>query len=109
MLGVIDKAFGKRVIAGLHIADFRRWYEEAAKPKAAGGPPRLRKAHGIIGMFRRLFVYGISAEIVECARLATILSASRFKQPGRRRVKLELSHVQAMWPPLARFGNCSSV
>src|SRR5262249_62192856 len=26
---------------------------------------------------------------------STILDASRFKQPGRRRVKLELAHVQA--------------
>jgi integrase len=95
VLGVIEKAFGKRVLVGLHIGDFRRWYEEAAKPKVAGGTPRVRKAHGIISMYRRIFAYGISAEIPECARLATILDASRFKQPGRRRVKLELAHVQA--------------
>jgi len=37
-----------------------------------------------------------AAEIPECARLATILDASRFKQPGRRRIKLELAHVQAI-------------
>jgi hypothetical protein len=95
VLDVIEKAFGKRALAGLHIGDFRRWYDEAAKPKAAGGLPRVRKAHGIISMCRRLFAYGISAEIPECARLATILNASRFKQPGRRRIKLELAHVQA--------------
>jgi hypothetical protein len=92
---VIEKAFGKRVLAGLHIGDFRHWYEEAAKPKTTGGAPRVRKAHGIISMCRRLFAYGITAEIPECERLATILDASRFKQPGRRRVKLELAHVQA--------------
>src|SRR5262249_14410137 len=96
VLGVIEKAFGKRALAGLHISDFRRWYEEAAKPKNAGGSPRVRKAHGIISMYRRLFAYGITAEIPECARLATILDASRFKQPGRRRIKLELAHVQAI-------------
>ena len=107
VLGVIDKAFGKRVLAGLHIGDFRRWYEEAAKPKAAGSPPRLRKAHGIISMFRRLLVYGISAEIVECARLATLLNASRFKQPGRRRVKLELAHVQAFLREAVKRGRLS--
>ena len=95
VLGVIERAFGKRVLAGLHIGDFRRWYEEAAKPKIVGGAPRVRKAHGIISMCRRLFAYGITAEIPECARLATILDSSRFKQPGRRRVKLELAHVQA--------------
>jgi hypothetical protein len=95
VLGVIEKAFGKRALAVLHIGDFRRWYEEAAKPKSSGGVPRVRKAHGIISMFRRLFAYGISAELAECVRLAMILDASRFKQPGRRRVKLELCHVQA--------------
>ena len=96
VLGVIENAFGKRILTGLHIGDFRRWYEEASKPKIAGGPPRVRKAHGIISMCRRLFAYGITAEISECARLATILDASRFKQPGRRRIKLELAHVQAV-------------
>lgn len=95
VLAVLEKAFGKRALAGLHISDFRRWYEEAAKPKIAGGAPRVRKAHGIISMCRRLFAYGITAEISECARLARILDASRFKQPGRRRVKLELAHVEA--------------
>jgi hypothetical protein len=95
VLDVIEKAFGKRVLAGLHIGDFRRWYEEAAKPKVAGGAPRVRKAHGIISLFRRLVTYGIAAEIPECARIAPILDASRFKQPSRRRVKLELKHVQS--------------
>lgn len=46
-------------------------------------------------MCRRLFVYGIAVEFPEHARLATILDASRFKQPGRHRVKLELAHVRA--------------
>jgi hypothetical protein len=46
-------------------------------------------------MCRRLFAYGIAVEFPEHARLATILDASRFKQPGRHRVKLELAHVRA--------------
>jgi hypothetical protein len=95
VLGVIEKAFGKRTLAGIKSGDFRRWYDEAAKPKKPGMPPRIRKAHGIISMFRRLCTYGVAAELPECARLAAILDASRFKQPGRRRVKLELHHVEA--------------
>jgi integrase len=95
VLGVIEKAFGQRSLAVLRIGDFRRWYEEAAKPKKDGGTARIRKAHGIISMFRRLFTYGITAELPECARLAAILAPARFKQPGRRRIKLELQHVQA--------------
>jgi hypothetical protein len=95
VLGIIEKAFGQRALAVLRIGDFRRWYDEAVKPKAEGGKPRVRKAHGIISMYRRMFSYGISAELPECARLATILAPARFKQPGRRRAKLELAHVQA--------------
>lgn len=94
-LGVIEKAFGKRILAKLGLSDFRRWYDEAKKPKAPGQPERINKAHKIVSLCRRLFTYGIAAEIPECARLAAILDASRFKQPGRRRVKLERHHVEA--------------
>jgi hypothetical protein len=95
VLRVIEKAFGQRSLAALHIDDFRRWYKEAAKPKENGGSARIRKAHGIISMFRRLFSYGVTAELSECSRLDRILASARFKQPGRRRRKLELEHVQS--------------
>ncbi len=94
-LGVIEKAFGKRVLANLGLTDFRRWYDEAKRPKAPGQPERVNKAHKIVTLCRRLFTYGVAAEIPDCARLAAILDASRFKQPGRRRVKLERHHVEA--------------
>lgn len=93
--GVIEKAFGKRVLNALGISDFRRWYDEARKPKTPNGAARVRKAHGIVSMLRRLFAYGIMAEKPECARLAAILNEARFKQPKRRWVKLELHHVEA--------------
>ncbi|MFG1373388.1 integrase [Xanthobacter oligotrophicus] len=95
VLGVIEKAFGKRSLAALGITDFRRWYDEAKKPKSPGGVERVRKAHGIISMLRRMFAYGVTAELPECGRLLTILEKARFKQPARRRQKLELHHVQA--------------
>lgn len=107
VLGIIEKAFGPRSLAVLRIGDFRRWYDEAAKPKVDGGRSRVRKAHGIISMFRRMFSYGISAELPECARLATILAPARFKQPGRRRIKLELAHVQAFVAKAIELGRVS--
>lgn len=107
VLGVIEKAFGARSLAVLRIADFRRWYDEAGKPKIVGGRPRIRKAHGIISMFRRLFSYGITTELRECARLAAILGPSRFKQPPRRRVKLELQHVQDIVAKAIEVGRVS--
>ena len=95
VLGVIEKAFGSRSLSALGIADFRKWYEAAKLPKAKGQPERIRKAHGIISMIRRLMAYGVAAEHAGCTRLAVILKAVRFKEPGRRRARLELHHVEA--------------
>lgn len=107
VLGVIEKAFGKRSLAALGIADFRRWYDEAKKPKVPGGAERVRKAHGIISMLRRMFAYGVTAELPECARLVTILEKARFKQPARRRQKLELHHVEAFIVKALKEGRLS--
>lgn len=107
VLRVIDRAFGKRVLSNLALADFRRWYEEAKKPREPDGPERVRKAHGIISMFRRLFAYGIAAEHAGCARLAGILDATRFKQPKRRRVRMERHHVEAFIPKAIEAGRLS--
>ena len=90
VLGVIERAFGKRVLTALKIEDFYRWHEEAAKPKKQGGAPRLRKAHGIIKMLRQLFNFGVMIELPECGRLVCILTPARFPHPGRRRIKLGL-------------------
>lgn len=94
-LTVIEKAFGQRSLAVLKIADFRRWYDEAKKPKTEGGPERVNKAHKIVAMLRRLFSYGVMTELPECQRLSTILGEARFKQPGRRTITLDLEHVEA--------------
>jgi hypothetical protein len=107
VLGVIERAFGKRVLSALAMGDFRRWYDEAKKPKTPGSPERVRKAHGIISMLRRLFAYGIMAEKPECARLAAILDEARFKQPKRRWAKLELHHVEAFLPIAIEAGRIS--
>ncbi len=96
VLGIISKAFGSRSLAALGIADFRRWYDAAKKPRKLCGPERVRKAHGIISMIRRLVAYGKMTERPHCARLAGILDEARFKQPARRRAKLELRHVRAI-------------
>lgn len=97
-LRTIERAFGKRTLPNLRLADFRRWYDEAKKPRRRGGPERVRKAYAIISTFRRLFSYGIGAEHDGCDRLAGILKVARFKQPRRRRIHLDLHHVQAFIP-----------
>lgn len=94
-LKLIEAAFGSRSLAALRIDNFYRWYEAARKPKVPGGPERVRRAYGIIKKLRELFAFGIMAELPECARLYEILARARFKQPARRRVAMELAHVEA--------------
>ncbi|MCS0494353.1 integrase [Ancylobacter sp. MQZ15Z-1] len=107
VLRVIDRAFGKRSLANLTHADFHRWYDEAQKPRQPGGPERTRKAHGIMSMLRRLFTYGIAAEHAGCSRLSGILNAIRFKQPKRRRIRMERHHVEAFIPKAIEAGRLS--
>lgn len=97
-LAILERAFGARSLAALGQADLRRWYDEAKKPKTEGGAERVRRAHGLIKVLRVLMSFGIAAELPECERLAKILGAMRFKQPARRRVRLEWSHVEAFMP-----------
>lgn len=94
-LRLIESAFGARSLAALKIGDFYRWYDEAKKPKKPAGSERVRRAYGIVKKLRELFSYGVMAELAECTRLVSILEPARFAQPARRRVTLELHHVQA--------------
>jgi len=91
----IYMALGKRRLESLKLADFRRWYDEVKLPAKVGGPERVRKAHGLISMFRRLIAYGVAAEIPQCDRLDRILSKTRFKQPAPSRDKLTFEQVEA--------------
>ncbi|MCJ2065059.1 integrase [Methylobacterium sp. J-088] len=92
---LIEKAFGTRSLAALKIGDFYRWYEAAKKPKVPGGMERVRRAYGIIKKLRELFAFGIMAELPECRRLYEVLEHARFAQPARRRIAMELGHVEA--------------
>ena len=107
VLETIEKAFGDRALSYIGLKDFRRWYEAARKPKTPGGKERIRKAHGIISMLRRLVSYGVAAELPECARLASILRETSFEQPAQRRARLMLEHVEAFIPVAIKRGRLS--
>ncbi len=64
----------------------------------AGGPERIDRAVKIMKLLRQMISYGAAAELAHCERLLAILSKMRFKGPARRRVKLELHHVEAFIP-----------
>lgn len=108
-VGIIERAFGARALAALGLRDFRKWYDAAKEPKKPGAPERVDRACKIMKMVREMIRYGVAAELAssDCARLLTILGATEFKQPKRRRSKLELHHVRAFIPKALAAGRLS--
>jgi hypothetical protein len=107
ILKIIEAAFGQRSLATLTNNDFKRWYDVAKKPKVAGAPERIDRAVKIMKLLRQMLSFGVAAELPHCARLCAILEKMRFKGPARRRVKLELHHVEDFIPKAIERGRLS--
>lgn len=109
VVGIIERAFGERALAAIKLRDFRNWYDRAKEPKVPGGPERIDRACKIMKMIREMVRYGVAAELApdECARLMTILGATEFAQPKRRRSKLTHAHVSAFIPAALAAGRLS--
>jgi hypothetical protein len=107
ILKTIEAAFGQRSLATLTNNDFKRWYDVAKQPKIGGGPERIDRAVKIMKLLRQMLSFGVAAELAHCARLCAILEKMRFKGPARRRVKLELHHVEAFVPKAIEMGRLS--
>jgi integrase len=95
ILTKIDRGLGERSVHAIKLEDFHRWYAEAKKPKLPGQPERITKAHNLMRMLRRLFSYGIMAELQGCKRVHEILEQAQFKGSARRRTVLNFGYVQA--------------
>ena len=107
ILKIIEAAFGQRSLATLTNNDFKRWYDVAKEPKVAGAPERIDRAVKIMKLLRQMLSFGVAAELPHCARLCAILEKMRFKGPARRRVKLELHHVEDFIPKAIEMGRLS--
>ncbi|MGH1569373.1 integrase [Methylobacterium sp. P31] len=107
VLKQLERAVGDRQISAIKIGDVQRWYDVAKRPARPGGPERVRKAWGLIKKLRELCAYGVMAELPGCERLYTILRHARFPQSARRRVVMELHHVEAFIPQAVAMGRLS--
>jgi hypothetical protein len=107
VLRLLEKSVGNRQILAIKIGDVQRWYDVAKRPARPGGPERVRKAWGLIKKLRELCAYGVMAELPGCERLYTILRHARFPQSARRRVVMELHHVEAFIPRAIAMGRLS--
>jgi hypothetical protein len=61
----------------------------------------------LVKKLRELCAYGVMAELPGCERLYTVLRHARFAQPPRRRVVMQLSHVEAFIPQAIAMGRLS--
>ncbi|GJE29125.1 integrase [Methylobacterium organophilum] len=107
ILKLIEDAIGDRLIAAVVLGDVWRWHKALAEAKTPGGRRRLRRAWGFMKKLREMLSYGVSAELPGCARLKAILAEVRFPQPARRRVTLDLPHVEAFIAKAIEMGRVS--
>lgn len=109
VLDQIEAAVGKKKIASITLDDVVRWYDAARYPegKGRGKPDRVRKAHGMISMLRRVMSYGVAIEMPHCDRVRGILSAYRFEAPKARGAALQLAHVEAIRTKAHEAGRAS--
>jgi len=80
----IEARIGTVEIKSINLAILRRWYNEARWPDGQDGPERLHTAYRVIEMLRRVFSFGVAAEIEGCDRVHAILSNTQFERPKPR-------------------------
>ena len=101
-LGVIETTWGGVRLDDINLAVLRRWYNDTRWPEGRGfdesgqpNPDLLRKAHGVVGMIRRIVSFGVAAELPGCDRLDRILSKTDFEAPRARSSSMTFGHVEA--------------
>ncbi|WP_062111084.1 hypothetical protein [Aureimonas sp. AU40] len=101
-LDLLERTVGDRQLARLSGSDFRRWYKklrEPAPPKKEGelpGPERVRRAFKAIQLLRISIKFGVTENLAECVRLATVLEAMRFEAPPARETFLSFEQSAAI-------------
>lgn len=109
LLDTIEAAAGDVRLSRINLSFLRRLYDDARWPegRGAGKPEHLTKAHKITSMLRRVFSFGVAAEIEGCARVHGILSNTRFEAPGRRESAMTAEQVQAFIEAAKKAGRLS--
>ena len=90
LLDAIEAAAGNVRLSQINLAFLKRLYDDARYPegRGPGRPDHITKAHKVTSMLRRVFSFGVAAEIEGCERIHTILANTRFEAPGRRSVAM---------------------
>jgi hypothetical protein len=103
----LNRGYGKRRIDRLRGQDFRRWYNEIAKPKEAGGAPRLRLAKAAIReMLMILLNYGAEMDFPKCLELAQALERMTLRPTPEM---LEAWHASKRVRTTMTFANATAI
>ena len=106
-MATLTVAVGQAQIHALTFRDFKRWYEGFRKPKTAGGPERIARAHGLMTKVRILMSFGKLCEIGQCARASSILEEMTFELPRPRTAFITAEHADAIRGEAHRIGQPS--
>lgn len=94
-LKIIKRTVGARRVASLTRRDFSAWHRNFALPKN-GGPPRARRARGLMVMLRAIIGYGVTMRFAGCRDARDVLSEMQFPQSERRIQALTVAQAEAI-------------
>ena len=95
-LDLLERTVGDRQLARLNGGDFRRWYKKLREPREPDGPERMRRAFKAMQLLRIAVKFGVTEDLPECVRLATILEAMRFESPSTRSAFVTYAQSEAI-------------
>lgn len=116
-LKVIEGSVGGRIIRNVTIIDVKHWYNQWQKPAVTRledgteivGPPRIKRAHDAVSMFRTVVRFMGALRHADCRQLAEELRLVRFEKAGAREQEMTSAHVGAFIKTALELGNAGVI
>jgi integrase len=90
----VEERIGTVKIDAINLAVIRRWYNEARFPDGPTGAEHIHTAYRVVEMLRRVFSFGVAAEVDGCARVHAILHNTQFERPRPRQSAMTRDQAQ---------------
>lgn len=106
-LKIIQRTVGACAIDDLTRKDFASWHRTFSAPKAHGGPPRVRRGHGLMTMLRILVGFGVAMRLDGCREVRSVLEEMTFATPERRNQAITAAQAEAIIAKALELGRRS--
>lgn len=83
----VEERIGSTKIDRINLAVIRRWYNEARWPDGPSGSEHIHTAYRVIEMLRRVFSFGVAAEIEGWYASTPSCTTHNLKDQGRARAQ----------------------